>query len=373
MPEHFTLRSHPLIDLMHGGALMLVPAGVIFFAAKLGIPRHSRLELLVAFFLLPFALGAVVGEFFPVPSLIRLHLLRSESFLVLYSMVLVQIYGGRILLSAESRSPAAIWLLGVPAVLWPFDGFVLPVLLLTGILVVLDPEARLERLCRYMAQSWVARVVAVLAILAAAITEVRLLSGLSSPGLIVALVAVVGFLAACGVDLPALGARPTKLALAACWLVLMAVAVGSVPKGSRLWNPVIAPGPADLAWREVQQWAKANTRQDARFLVPPVPGGFRVLSERVSWGEWKDGSLIYTFPPLADEWIRRMRAIGVRPEPFVGSYERMQNDYKEQSWVHLAGVARAEKIDYIVQYRDVPYSIPRVFANARFAVYRVPN
>ena len=70
---------------------------MIVLAANLGLARHRRLELLVGFFLLPFLLGAFIGELFPYPSLIRLHLLRSESFLLMFSMVLVQIYGARIL------------------------------------------------------------------------------------------------------------------------------------------------------------------------------------------------------------------------------------------------------------------------------------
>lgn len=125
------------------------------------------------------------------PSLIRLHLLRSESFLLLYSILVVQIYGGRLLLSPGLCSPIATWLIGVPAILWPFDGFVLPLLFLTGLLLALDPHARFDCLCRRLALSGTVRTAAAVGILAAVLIEVRLF-GLSSPGVIVALAAVVG-------------------------------------------------------------------------------------------------------------------------------------------------------------------------------------
>lgn len=372
-PFHFTLRSHPLVDLLHGLAMMLVPACVILLAARLGITRTRRLELLVGFFLLPFILGGLAGEFLPTPSLIRLHLLRSESFLLLYSTILVQIYGGRILLSAEKRSPAAIWLVGVPAVLWAFDGFVLSGVLLTGMLLALDPRARFERLCRHMAQSWIAGAAALVVMLAGVIVAARLLGGLSSPGAIAALAAVVGICYAYGADLATLGVRQRKFALVVCGLVPLIVTTGSIHSSARLWNPVIPPGPAEVAWREVQQWAKACTSQDTKFLTPPVPGGFRVFSERVSWVEWKDGNTAFNFPPYADEWLRRMRAIGIRLQPARATAQSIQNDYKDQPRDYLWRVAREERIDYIVQFKQVPYDIPPVFENERFAVYKVMN
>jgi hypothetical protein len=370
-PFHFTLRSHSADQLWHGLAQMFVPACMILFAGRLGLSRYRRLEWLLGFFVLPFLLGVLVGEVFPLPTLIRLHLLRSESFLLMYSMILVPIYGARILLSSEIRSPVTTWLVGVPAALWAFDGFALPVLLLTGIVLALDPNAHFERVCRHGAQSWMARTAAVVLILAGFIIEVRRVGGLSSPGLIAALVAVAGAFCAYGTNLATGHVRQSKFAVTACALVIVVATIGSIPSSARLWNPVVVPGPSEAAWREVQQWAKANTPKDTKFLTPPVPSGFRVFSERVSWVEWKDGNISFNFPPYADEWLRRMSAIGIHPP--MRSAQSMQNDYKEQSWDHLLGVARQEKINYIVQFKTIPYGIAPVFANERFAVYRVFN
>ena len=372
-PFHYTLRSHSADELLHSLGIILVAALMIPLAAKLRVTRHRRLELLLGFSFLPFLLGAVVGELFLAPFLVLLQFLRSESFLLLYSIILVQIYGGRMLLSAERRSPAATWLLGVSAILWPIDGFALLVLLLTAMLLVLDPQARFEQLCHHIAQSWTARTVAVAVVLAGIIIEASLLGGFSSPGLIATLVAVVSVFSAYGAGLAIGGVGQSKLILVVCALVLMAAAVGRISDASRLWNPVIAPDSSEVAWREVQHWAKASTPQDTKFLTPPVLSGFRGFSERVSWVEWKDGNTFMTFPPYADEWLRRMRVIGIRLKPPLGSPRSMQNDYKEQSWEHLLSVAREEKIDYIVQFKEVPYTVLPVFANERFAVYKVMN
>ena len=167
------------------------------------------------------------------------------------------------------------------------------------------------------------------------------------------------------------GVRQSKLALAACGLVLLAVTVGAIPSSARLWNPVIAPGSVVVAWREVQQWAKANTPEDTKFLVPPVPGGFRVFSERVSWVEWKDGNIFSLFPRYADEWLRRMSAIG-RLQPPLGSYQRMQSDTRNNPG-HASQAWRERKKSTTSSNLKGTVCIPPVFTNDKFAVYRALN
>jgi hypothetical protein len=249
-----------------------------------------------------------------------------------------------------------------------FEGFVLLILLLTGMLIVMAPQARFERLCRHTAQWWTVRIMTGVIVLAGVIIDARLFGGMWSPGHITVFVAVLGVCSAYGGGDPVMeSARQGKIALAVCGLALVTATMGSIPGVSRLWNPVIVPTPSEIAWREVQQWAKTNTPRHAKFLVPPIPGGFRVFSERACWVEWKDGVIIFNVPLYASEWLRRMRTIGFRHR------RRMRNDYEEQSWEHLPSVARAEKIDYIVQFKEVPYSILPVFANERFAVYRATN
>jgi hypothetical protein len=98
-----------------------------------------------------------------------------------------------------------------------------------------------------------------------------------------------------------------------------------------------------------------------------------VLSERTSWVDWADADIAIFFPAYTEEWRRRMDAIGVRLVAGQHSSKMMIQQYKEQSWEHLLTVARAHKIDYVVQYTEVPYSGPLVFRNESFAVYKVTN
>jgi hypothetical protein len=159
------------------------------------------------------------------------------------------------------------------------------------------------------------------------------------------------------------GTNQTKLTLVICGLAIIAMVEPiTIPSASRPWtppwNPTIAPTALLAAWRDVQQWAKASTSQDTKFLVPPFPDGFRTFSERVSWGEWKDGDAVGI--PLMAEKHKRNNML-------------LEQYYKEQSWEHLLTVAREHQINYVVQFAEVPYGVPSVFRNKEFAVYRVTD
>ncbi|MDP3939483.1 MAG: hypothetical protein Q8R92_15290 [Deltaproteobacteria bacterium] len=66
----------------------------------------------------------------------------------------------------------------------------------------------------------------------------------------------------------------------------------------------------DRHWRDVQYWARGNTDRRDVFIVPPDLSGFRVESERASYGDWKDGTQMFFDPAFRREWIRRMRKLG---------------------------------------------------------------
>jgi hypothetical protein len=190
------------------------------------------------------------------------------------------------------------------------------------------------------------------------------------------------------------GTNQTKLTLVICGLVIIAMVEPitihrAVRPWTRPWNPTIAPTALLAAYRDVQKWAKTNTSQDSKFLVPPYPDGFRIFSERVSWGEWKDGDILYTFPTFAGEWRRYIGAVGTqsidgqhKPNTILQQYKEQSwayrestilQLYKEQSWEYILAVAREHQMNYVVQYAEVPYGVPSVFRNKEFAVYRVPN
>ncbi len=369
-PYHFTMRFHPAGALLWGFVILLAAICVPIAGTKLGITRHTRLELLAASYAVPFLLGVIVGEFFPFPSLVRLQFLRSDSFLMLYSIALVQIYGAEILLSRQQKFAR---LLGTCAILWPLllpvDNWQLPViLLLLSVLHVVHPG--------------------IIFLATGALALARLLGVMSIPGKAAALAAVISaaFLVwqkrrwlQWKFSHGALGepevADQRRLdgnnpALLVCAVVLVISMIGNIPALSQLWNPISASEKSE-AWRQVQHWAKLNTSPDVKFLVPPHPFGFRMFSERGIWVDWIDGNLVHTYPEYADEWRERMAAVGVKLE--IGEYApaRQVREYKMQSWEKLLVLARAQGLSYVIQYADVEYDVQPVFKNKMFAIYPV--
>jgi hypothetical protein len=112
---------------------------------------------------------------------------------------------------------------------------------------------------------------------------------------------------------------------------------------------MVAAEPLISAWLDLQQWAKTNTPQAANFLVPPLPEGFRVFSERSIWVDYKDGHAMYSSPGSAPEWRRRLEAIGIWLTVEHFSWQRMIRQYKEQSWERLVTTARDHHIHYVIQ------------------------
>jgi hypothetical protein len=229
----------------------------------------------------------------------------------------------------------------------------------------------IEDSCRSVARSWKIQLIG-LCLLLAGIT----LAGLRRADWSTTIVILMAILGGCFFIYNRDGARSRfpsgVIATAASTAALLMVAAGTVPKLSSFWNPVIEPDARDVDWRNVQQWAKTNTSQDTHFLVPTYPGGFRAFSERSSWGEWKDGQAMYHFPPSAQEYRRRMQAVGYPwPGPWMMT-PGIQAGYRKLSWERLLAIARENHLSYIIQFRDVQYPVAPVFANQHYAVYKVP-
>ena len=67
----------------------------------------------------------------------------------------------------------------------------------------------------------------------------------------------------------------------------------------------------DPYWLEAQKWARENTPAGTVFLTPPYLSGWRVTSHRPTFGEIKDGGLMfYAGEPLLD-WADRMHLLGM--------------------------------------------------------------
>ena len=371
-PYHVTLQSHPASDWLLGSAILLATIGMVTLASKFGSRRHRRLELLAGLYFVPVLLGGIIGVF-PIASLVRLQFLRADTLLFLYCIIILQLYGVRLITGDRRDVAMPLLILGTFAVLAPMflrpggglAQFVLLALLAILALRLIHPLPVFllmlaSTLIRFLGETWI-------------------------PGRLVFLGTTVSgvFLAWTWLDAPrssnAAGnlsdrkndsGRENRLALGACVLVLVGGLVAAIPTPSRFWNPANESRPT-TAWREVQRWAELNTPLDARFLVSPHPYGFRVFSKRSVWVDWKDGDIVYIFPEYAPEWRRRMEELGIELIENQFSPKAQIEQYKKQQWDRLVQVASAHNLSYIVHYADVPYPARAVFKNELYAIYPV--
>jgi len=367
-PGHLRLRNHSPHELIFGAGLLAAAGLMVFIAKEAGLRREFRFEMLALSYLIPVALGGFFGEFLLTPRLARLQLLRADSFLILYASLLIQAYGANLLLVEEGLSTGAPFVLGSLSILGPLlAGSRLLWSLFLAMLFWADPRAHFEvvwqQAVRTLRRSPTAGVVLLLCL---SVAGGLALSWHRAWPLIPALVGAYVFLYAGG--LPTVSRRVSKLAISLCCVAVALAAVRGahqVPRHPHAWNPIIEQKGAMADWFALQRWAKDHTPTDAQFLVPALPGGFREFSERASWGEWRDGAVVYWFPAFADLYRERMVALG----PSWNS----PNNYEHQTWEGLSAVARANHLDYIIQSRNVRYAVSPVFANGSYAVYKVPQ
>jgi len=342
---------------------------MVVVARKAGERRDVRLEVLAASFLLPVFLGALIGEFYLTPMLARLQLLRADSFLLLYSILIVQIYGAN-LLSGTAGTPGATFLLGSTAILLPLSNSGgLFCLLFIAMMLWADSKEHFERICQALAQRQAIRIIGLLALVAGAVAAWHAHAEWSLL-VILALAILAGLFFIYDSGVPESTSELTKVTGGVCAAAILIVAAATVPTLSRLWNPIVEATPVESDWRAVQEWAKANTPRDAHFLVPTYPGGFREFSERSSWGEWADGSALHHDPSFTDVYRERMLAVGYSWGKWNGT-ESIAETYRRLSWEKLVVLARENHLSYIIQFRDVAYPAAPVFANEHYAVYKV--
>jgi hypothetical protein len=368
-PFHFSLHGHEVFDFFTTAGLVATAGLMIWVVRASGLHTEIRLEVLTFSFLLPIVAGILLSVIHLTPTIARLQLLRADSFLVLFSVLLVQIYGAK-LIESSGRAPATSFLLGFSAMLLPLSDTLgllwwdLPLILFWS-----DRKERLERFFGAAAQPLFSRLAACTAIV---IGIVFAWTRHQEWGmvLILWLFSLLGCLLVSprGPGLSPTHVRATTLILAAASCVM--IAAFEVPVGSRIWNPVVAPTVLEADWQGVQEWAKINTAKDAQFLVPAYPGGFRMFSQRSSWGEWKDGQAMYLDPPFAEIYRQRMLALGYSWQKWKGTKSITEN-YRHLTWDRLLTLARENRLSYIIQFRDVAYSSVPVFANQHYAVYKV--
>jgi Domain of unknown function (DUF6798) len=111
----------------------------------------------------------------------------------------------------------------------------------------------------------------------------------------------------------------------------------------------------DLAWRDVQRWARLATPVDAVFLVPPRQQGFGVLAERSIWVDWKHGAAVMWRTSYYPIWKQRF----TEQERLKGLGEQIQ-------------YAKAHQLRYVVTSVESKAANPApAYENRYFAVYEV--
>jgi hypothetical protein len=368
-PFLLNLHGQERYELLSGASVVLAAALMCVIAWKYAQYRDARFEVLTASFILPVFLGAVFGEFHLTSTIARLQLLRADAFLLLYSILLLQIYGANLLRSSP-KGPATGFLLGATAILMPLsDSVGLLWLIFIGMALWADPEEHFERLIRGLVSLPGIRTIGS-GLLLAGMVAAWLKHEEWSSTVVVALAILMACFFVADDRNTRPRSRPAEVAVILSAVAILLFVTSRVQAIPRLWNPVNRPTAEESNWRAVQDWARANTPQDAMFLVPTYPGGFRAFSERSSWGEWRDGQAMYLYPPFESEFRRRMMAVGYSWGKWNGT-ETITATYKHLTWERLSAIAHQNHLSYIIQFRDVVYPATPVFANQDYSVYKV--
>ena len=315
--KHFFLDESDSWSIVQG--LASAASGVL--ALRL-VARRRAAGMVLAGLLLVLLLGMLVGAFSGSRLLLNLHLLRVDALVTMVSAALVAVGAVRGIRAADPLGTALVLLAlaGLLTAIWP-----LPALALAMHALRSRAAGGWRRACGpAFLRAWL-----------------RAVAGHSRAAAAFSLVLLAAY-ASAGAYL----ARPR------------AAAAGGVPSA---YSQLEGFWPAWREWREVQEWARANTPPEARFLVPTWLGGFRVGAQRAAWVDWKEGATVMWAPETHAEWRRRLDEVG-----------RLQG---AKEWM---GYACANGLTFVVldlrraELASGQEGQPR-FENRFFAVHRVEN
>ena len=111
-------------------------------------------------------------------------------------------------------------------------------------------------------------------------------------------------------------------------------------------------------WIDVQQWCQANTQIDAVFFVPRDIQGFRTHSRRSIVGDWKDGAPCIFSERYANKWWARMEELS----GYDSFDEARFNQFKEKYGAIFAVTRESQQLNF-----------PIVYQNNGFVVYELPK
>lgn len=126
---------------------------------------------------------------------------------------------------------------------------------------------------------------------------------------------------------------------------------------------------------QVANWAKANTSQDAVFLVDLAWDEFRSLTKRSVFVTWKDGSAILWDRPYVEAWVERLKVLGLditqKGLNEKKARPKLSNLYKKLQDKDVSQIKSNFPVNYWVVPVTKASAFPTVFKNKSYKVLEV--
>jgi hypothetical protein len=120
------------------------------------------------------------------------------------------------------------------------------------------------------------------------------------------------------------------------------------------WDASSAP----TSWERVQIWARNQTPEDAVFITPPYMAGWRIGSHRRTFGELRDGALLFYAGEPVFAWEDRMALLGMHQlHAWWWDVDPQQRSAREQQLRDQFDVALRERGGDIVARSGARYIV----------------
>jgi hypothetical protein len=153
------------------------------------------------------------------------------------------------------------------------------------------------------------------------------------------------------------GWRMLKEVTAGCLLITTVLALVTfnfgklnqiLTKGQFTYH-VNLPGKLPLSdWIDIQQWCQANTPLDTKFLVPRDIQGFRTHSQRSIVGDWKDGAPCVFSERYAKKWWARMEDL----RGYDSFDDARFNQLKKKYGASFAVTRKSQRLNFPITYQN---------------------
>jgi hypothetical protein len=171
------------------------------------------------------------------------------------------------------------------------------------------------------------------------------------------------------------------------WLIPVVIIIQAVTvlaaSQTGLWEPGWHIYGPQSPWRDVQEWARARTPLDSRFISPPhifwhYTPDWRVFSERASVVTIPEIMELPFDPGFAASFQERFEAVAPGAiDAFNGDYMRSleitEKAFYTNSEINFEELGCRFSADYLVVEREHPYNLTMVYQNEGFIVYQLPG